>query len=367
MYKSYNMEDLFKLFRDVKAKKALIYLIILEYFESHRYGDLQTIYDYVLNHDDNFQFKKDAKVRDGRGISRDYLPALEEANILIRTRSGNKKLWTVNKDYFRDLKRATLSLKTDDYKYLKSYNAIFQKYKDFLPYPASIDIMLSELAKIDGSAEVKDTYSPISLDSKTNFQGIENFTDLLEAIEDREPIRFDYKKYPLGDNRTTTLSNIHSFCPYLLKEHRGRWYLVGKFSGDENTNFISYALDRISNVDYTNEAPFERSKLIENEIWEHSMGIYTSWDDGKGNWSKEPVKISFLLKNGNRYHNVEYLKSNKLHKTQNTTGKYNKDGYVKFTLNMYPDADLVRALRSFGNHNLKDIEPKFLSDWVLEQ
>ena len=96
------------------------------------------------------------------------------------------------------------------------------------------------------------------------------------------------------------------------------------------------------------------------------MGIYTDWEDDQGKKHETPIEISFKLKDGKRWFNIDYVKTLPLHRSQNSNWKKDKSEYVTITLNMFPDSDLIRKIRSFGSHNVVDIQPDYLSRWVNE-
>ena len=160
--------------------------------------------------------------------------------------------------------------------------------------------------------------------------------------------------------------------PYLLKEHNKRWYVVGKreVMGEE---FYIYALDRIISAAYDFEKElFEREEFHTQSLFSNSMGIFMSWNNSdmkygpKEKESKDPINISFKVRDGDKFDNIYYLTTNKIHHTQKES-KVDDDGWMKITLKMFPEADLIRVLRGIGvRRNLKDLKPPFLKKWVEE-
>ena len=355
------MEHIKKTLFAIKAHKAIVALIIIEELKSFR--SLQQIRSFLLNNDENLVFKNKSG-SDGKGI-RNYLDQLTKHNLLETRRNGKRLEWRTKKRDYSGLTNLSFNFNNDELKLLKSYNEIFNKYH-FLPYPHSIQEMINELEEYIEGINIQDAFSPISLGIKSNFSGEKYFTDILYAIEDRSIITFKYKKFPLGDGRKQHISIVKSFLPYLLKEHENRWYVIGKWNS--NADFVPYALDRIVSDIKENGNTFERDAFDEKTLFAHSSGIFTSWTDDKGERSNQPSKeISFKLKNGKKFNNVEFIKSNPIHSSQIGTYKFDKNGYVKIKLEMFIDADLVRKLRSYGVHNLKNIKPTFLDDWVRNE
>ena len=68
-------------------------------------------------------------------------------------------------------------------------------------------------------------------------KGNENIQPLLEAIMERQVIELHYKSF-FSDKE-----KVHILHPYLLKEYRNRWYVIGLH--DFHKNITPFALDRI--------------------------------------------------------------------------------------------------------------------------
>ena len=201
-----------------------------------------------------------------------------------------------------------------------------------------------------------------------NLSDLITLRDIYFSIEDQVKINFKYHSFPLGDENEGKITNFIGFKPYLIKEHKHRFYLVGKpsFSSD----FFTLGIDRIKEIkrDLTDEANFDREVIDVNEIYKHSLGIYSSWSDDNGNRYTSPLKVTFDLKNGDIYNNISYLRSNPIHESQDIDfTNYEANGFVQVSLNVFPDSDLIRHLRSFGVHNLKNIQPDFLDEWVRKK
>ncbi|HAP95422.1 MAG TPA: hypothetical protein DCP54_06670, partial [Chryseobacterium sp.] len=76
--------------------------------------------------------------------------------------------------------------------------------------------------------------------------GIDYFKQILDACENNQTIRFDYFNY---EKQETDQKKIQ---PYLLKEKKSKWYVLG-FDVGKPENFRSYALERISNFENTKQ------------------------------------------------------------------------------------------------------------------
>jgi predicted DNA-binding transcriptional regulator YafY len=88
---------------------------------------------------------------------------------------------------------------------------------------------------------------------------------LYEAILNRLPISFTY--FNIYKNETRT----HELEPYLLKEVRNKWYLIGWTN--KHNNFTTYALDRITSLEKGTKAFKYRRDFNADDFFKYSTGI----------------------------------------------------------------------------------------------
>jgi len=243
-----------------------------------------------------------------------------------------------------------------DLRVFEEWKVIIDKYK-YIPFMSD----LKELVARDFNAlEHRIETTPVIDLPLFEYNGEENIKPLFNALVEEQKIDFLYRE----DKK------VIDFMPYLLKEHNKRWYVVGK--DKPNGKIKIYALERISDCTYSNEKDvFHRDNFDAKELFKHSIGIFTSWKhsdlrlDPDAEERTDPISISFKVKDGDKFENISYLISNKIHHSQKESEPDN-EGWVTFRLNMFPEADLIRAIRGIGSHCVKDIEPDFVKRWVEE-
>lgn len=177
------------------------------------------------------------------------------------------------------------------------------------------------------------------------YRGMENFTPLFLAITERRKVAFRYQNFVTGKE-----SNLES-APLLLKEYRGRWYVL---SINKKDDFVLFSLDRISNLvvleDYFN---YPKSFSVK-DYFKYSFGISAPSN-------AKPVKIQLWFDEVQR----EYIKSMPLHNTQKIIKDTKKDFIIEITV--FVTIELIKELRSFGNKRMKVIKPANLlekyKDW----
>jgi predicted DNA-binding transcriptional regulator YafY len=161
---------------------------------------------------------------------------------------------------------------------------------------------------------------------------------ILKAIHLRKRISFTYHKFKNSD------VSLRKLDTYGLKEHRGRWYVVGRDSKD---NLIkSFGLDRIEKLMLHDEFYNYPSYFSMSEYFKYSFGIIRPTD-------QEPDEIIIecdALKG-------QYIKTYPLHHTQQIISETSIS--VTLKLYLYITFDLMMELRSHGNE-IRIIQPTSL-------
>lgn len=133
--------------------------------------------------------------------------------------------------------------------------------------------------------------------------------------------------------------------PYLLKEYRNRWFLLGMHKKDKQ--LLTLALDRIQQVETRPDEKFR----VSNEF-----DAQTHFDDIIGvsrSPGQKPVAVKFFTD----HHQAPYIITKPLHHSQQVLEK-NKEG-VLFQLKVIPNLELERELLGFGS-GLKILSPASL-------
>ncbi|MFW5871833.1 MAG: helix-turn-helix transcriptional regulator [bacterium] len=169
-------------------------------------------------------------------------------------------------------------------------------------------------------------------------RGTENMTGLLHAIQNNLQVRFTYQKF-WGDETRTRYAE-----PLALKESINRWYVVTMDA--EKMEIRTFALDRLSNLEITNEK-FKRSQDFDvNEMFRHSFGIISG-----DKYKPEDVLLAFGKPQ------AEYIRSLKLHHTQ-VVDKETEDEII-FKMKLCITEDFVQEIVSQGSR-VKILKPQSL-------
>ncbi|RYX99627.1 WYL domain-containing protein, partial [bacterium] len=139
--------------------------------------------------------------------------------------------------------------------------------------------------------------------------------------------------------------------PYMLKEYRNRWYIIGKRSSGNIA--LSIALDRIRKISNCIES-FEENDLFDpNTYFNDIIGITFPEDK-----SLERIIIKVSSES------ADYILTKPIHKSQEVLKKY-ADGSIKVQLSLYINFEFKAHLLSYGP-NIKVIEPVLLKTAIQD-
>lgn len=175
-------------------------------------------------------------------------------------------------------------------------------------------------------------------------RGSENIPLLIDALKNRQEVRFEYILVRQDDKIISK-----QVKPYFLKESLGLWYLVAL---DEKNRLKCYGIDRIVNLCQT-ENHFKRDDSIDaSALFKDSYGI---WDDPA--IPVEEIELSYSPLDG------KFLKAMPLHHSQEVLVDNEHEFRIRVRLRI--TNDFVMALLSRSN-SLEVIKPSSLRDRIVD-
>ncbi len=174
-------------------------------------------------------------------------------------------------------------------------------------------------------------------------EGVQWVAPLLKGIIEVEALALDYQSY-------RSVAKNHVFSPYLLKEYRNRWYVIGHSS--RGGNVLVMGLDRIRNIRKTKEKFHKDVTFCAADYFRYSFGI-TQYMQGV----PEKIELSFLP--GQR----PYLLSQPIHHSQQVIVDTSDE--FRISIEVYRSPELISYI--LGNiHLLQDIRPRGLKEEVVQ-
>lgn len=175
------------------------------------------------------------------------------------------------------------------------------------------------------------------------FRGSELLKPLAEAIQHKINISFHYHSFlkPLPDQ--------YDVAPYLIMEHRNRWYLLGH--DQKSSKVKTFGLDRMEQVQLLQ--PFKEAEAFDYKtLFEHTYGI-TCLAETPSN-----VVLSFTPQQG------KYIKSLSMHHSQQVL--LDNEQELRITLLVVLNIDLKMQLLSFGSQ-VEVLEPLKLRQEITKE
>jgi len=179
---------------------------------------------------------------------------------------------------------------------------------------------------------------------KRSPQGTENIHGLLHSIKNRFMIKFAYQKFWESEATHRIVE------PFALKEFKNRWYILAKDAKDHTIK--SFALDRLSNLEITNQSFTYPDNFRVEEHYRYCFGIISPNDT-----QPQEIVLSFEPIQG------KYIRTLPLHETQQVIA--DNDEELRISLKLFVTHDLVMEFLAHGD-SMKVIEPKSLADLIKD-
>ena len=228
-----------------------------------------------------------------------------------------------------------ISLSLEDKEAIRfAANTLFQ-FKDLAIFDQFGSAIQKIMDRLSISPEIQDDAIErfVQFENTPMAKGTEHLPVLLQSIKECREVRFRYISF-LNESESERL--LH---PYLLKEYRNRWYIIGK---DADAGKIkTFGLDRISDISLREDAFVPDPSFDPEMLFKYSFGITAG---GK----PEKIVLKFAPQEG------RYVKAQPLHPTQKIITD-NKNG-LRIELNVIPSDELKATIRSFGK-NVELIKP----------
>ncbi|SFC06667.1 Predicted DNA-binding transcriptional regulator YafY, contains an HTH and WYL domains [Flexibacter flexilis DSM 6793] len=231
-----------------------------------------------------------------------------------------------------------------DLQILSEAVGLLKQFKNF-GYYEDLGNLVSKLeAKI--SKKQNEGRSFIDLEKNEQVKGLQWLDVLHKAILQQSVLQVDYKSF-----KARNTENLN-FSPYLLKEYRNRWFLLGSTS----KNAVRLlALDRIQDVKEMPAATY---------IAPTKLDVQTFFDDVIGVTKavgQQPILITLWADAAS----TPYLLTKPLHSSQQVTTT-NPDGSVQLQIRVVWNFELEREILGFGE-TMRVISPPLLAKKIRKR
>ena len=257
----------------------------------------------------------------------------------------------------------SISLSKNDVFALNLAESVLHGFKDvgiLSGFSDAIDKVMDavEIRKQLGNDQKKNAI--VQLSTPTYTKGRELLSDLVRAINEGKQVSFIYHKFAtqtanLAENQAESETQnpkqqsdlLRTVHPYLLKEFKGRWYMIAY---TDKQTIQTFGLDRISDLLISSKSaiPPEKHNFSPEDYYQNCFGVTRKADE-----RIEKIILSFNTFRGN------YIKTQPIHQSQQEI--INNDQEYRISLDLMINFDLKMEILSYGN-DVKVLEPTRLVD-----
>ena len=188
--------------------------------------------------------------------------------------------------------------------------------------------------------------SIVHLETNEKLRGIEHIDTIYQAVHKKEVLNLLYQSFKARQPNT-----IH-FHPYLLKEYRNRWFVLGRRSAKEP--LVTLALDRIREISIADDIQYvENHDFDAEEHFKNVIGVTVEQ-------GKRPQRVHLKVDRKN----APYVITKPLHPTQEIVSK-SKLG-IEIIINVQLNYELEREILGFGE-SIEIISPLKLRNRILSK
>ena len=236
-----------------------------------------------------------------------------------------------------------LSLNEEEWQALQFASQLLYQYKNvpiFDSFKNAIERINARFGLgIDGADDLIEEV--VSFEKSIDNQGMEWIGLIYEAIKENKGLHFEYQNIYKKEKKE------YQLIPYLLKEHRNRWYAIG-WSVDKE-KMATFALDRISKVDTFENKLVRKKAFNPNEFFSHSIGIMQN--------NSKPETVLLTIKKPI----ADLIQLEPLHHTQKIVGV--QDNQIDISLNVQLNEEFIFKILGLGTYCIVQ-KPKSLKNKI---
>ena len=219
-----------------------------------------------------------------------------------------------------------IPLTPQDLNVLQDVTLLLKQFKGFSHFQDVTEMV----NKLEDKIYSEQNQQPSVIDFEKNdlLVGIEWLDILYKLIINQTAIQLTYQSFK------ARAANEYIFYPYLLKEYRNRWFVLGMQKVGKH--IVTLALDRIQDI-----------KPLPNEVFRINKGFnpQTYFSDIVGVTRNEADALTHIVFIANHIQ-APYIRTKPIHASQKIVEE-RKDGIV-FSIDVIPNFELDRELLGYG-------------------
>lgn len=233
-----------------------------------------------------------------------------------------------------------LPLNDDGLDALNSALDILRQLQGFPQLASSIDT----ISKLNEQIARHTGNDAPAMDMETvhGYSGSRFIGTIYDAVKKHRTIAIEYQSFKARKPEKLTV------YPYLLKEYRNRWFLIGEKSTNKVPQVNILALDRIHSVEIDNIHPFKKCVDFDPEhFFDDTVGVTKSIHDKA---RRVVIRID--------RDQAPYVETKPFHKSQKVEQRH-RDGSIQISLKVVINNELERLILGYGGHAEVIAPPEF--------
>lgn len=223
---------------------------------------------------------------------------------------------------------------------LNSALDILRQLQGFPQLASSIDIISKLNEQI--SRQTGSSIHAMDMEHIIGYKGAQFIGEIYDAVRKHQTLVIEYQSFKAQRSEASVV------YPYLLKEYRNRWFLIGGKASNRVPQVNIFALDRIQSVSVDNEIPFKRCVDYDPEhFFDDTIGVTKGIHDKA---RRVVVKID--------RQQAPYVESKPFHKSQKVEQRF-RDGGIQISLKVVINSELERLILGYGGHAEVIAPPEF--------
>lgn len=186
-------------------------------------------------------------------------------------------------------------------------------------------------------------YNFIQPEKVPHIKGSDYLGKIIAAISDKKVLRIYYQ--PFYEDRPY-FTEVH---PYLLKEYKNRWYMIGR--NDFKEQVRTYSLDRIRDIEPSG-IPYRDPEFRAEDYFRNTIGIISP--------GGEPPVIRIAVQKTQ----AQYMITQPWHESQNIIEENEEETIFQFRV--HPTYEFISLLLSYGK-DLRVLSPVSLKEELMLQ
>lgn len=223
---------------------------------------------------------------------------------------------------------------------LNSALDILRQLQGFPQLESSIDTISKLNEQI--SRHTGSSVPAMDMEYVAGYKGARFIGAIYDAVRKRQTITIEYQSFKARQSEMLVV------YPYLLKEYRNRWFLIGEKATNRSPQVNIFALDRIHDVRLDKEHPFKKCVDFDPEhYFDYTIGVTRLISD-------KPRRVVIKIDR----QQAPYVESKPFHKSQKVEQRF-RDGSIQISLKVVINNELERLILGYGGHAEVIAPPEF--------